>query len=171
MTAHRPAAADSHGPEDHSPGPEDHSPGPEDHSHGSKGHTHGVNPNADKRYLSGALVLIVAFMAAEVVVGIIAQSLALISDAGHMLTDAASIVLALWAISLAARPAQGRLHLRVQTRRDPLRAGQRDHPAAAGGLVHLRGHPPAVRPARGRRAAWCSSPRWSASSSTSPRPG
>jgi cobalt-zinc-cadmium efflux system protein len=42
------------------------------------------------------------------IVGIIAGSLALISDAGHMLTDAASIVLALWAINLAARPAQGR---------------------------------------------------------------
>ncbi len=75
---------------------------------GHDGHSHGVNPDADKRYLSGALALIVAFMAAEVIVGIIAQSLALISDAGHMLTDAASIVLALWAINLAARQAQGR---------------------------------------------------------------
>ena len=84
-----------------------------EHDHGAQhgggdAHSHGVNPDADKRYLSGALVLIVAFMAAEVVVGIIAQSLALISDAGHMLTDAAAIVLALWAINLAARPAYGR---------------------------------------------------------------
>jgi len=79
------------------------------HPHGAgDGHSHGVNPNADKRYLAGALALIVAFMLAEVVVGIIAQSLALISDAGHMLTDAVSIVLALWAINLAARPAKGR---------------------------------------------------------------
>ena len=79
------------------------------HSHGGgDGHSHGVNPDADKRYLSGALALIVAFMIAEVIVGIIAGSLALISDAGHMLTDAASIVLALWAINLAARPAYGR---------------------------------------------------------------
>ena len=46
-------------------------------------------------------------MAAEVVVGLIAQSLALISDAAHMLTDAASIVLALIAMRLAARPARG----------------------------------------------------------------
>src|SRR6478609_2388323 len=79
------------------------------HSHaGGDGHSHGVNPDADKRFLSGALALIVAFMIAEVIVGIIAGSLALISDAGHMLTDAASIVLALWAINLAARPAYGR---------------------------------------------------------------
>ena len=46
-------------------------------------------------------------MAAEVVVGVLAHSLALISDAGHMLTDAASIVLALVAIRIAARPAGG----------------------------------------------------------------
>jgi cobalt-zinc-cadmium efflux system protein len=94
MTSGPPAAADSHAEDDH--------------GHGSTGHSHGVNPNADKRYLSAALALIVAFMAAEVVVGIIAKSLALISDAGHMLTDAAAIVLALWAINLAARPARGR---------------------------------------------------------------
>ncbi|HEY4992928.1 MAG TPA: cation diffusion facilitator family transporter [Nakamurella sp.] len=84
-------------------------PGGRGHPHGAAdGHSHGVNPDADKRYLSGALALIVAFMVAEVVVGIIAGSLALISDAGHMLTDAASIGLALWAINLAARPAYGR---------------------------------------------------------------
>jgi len=86
--------------------------GPSDHAqHGSgdsHGHSHGVNPDADRRYLSGALGLIVAFMLAEVIVGVIAGSLALITDAGHMLTDAASIVLALWAINLAARPARGR---------------------------------------------------------------
>lgn len=72
------------------------------------GHGHGLTADADRRYLAGALTLILAFMAVEVVVGILAQSLALISDAGHMLTDAAAIVLALWAINLAARPARGR---------------------------------------------------------------
>ena len=72
------------------------------------GHSHGVAADADKRYLSGALTLIVAFLITEVVVGLIAGSLALISDAGHMLTDAASIVLALVAIRLSAKPARGR---------------------------------------------------------------
>jgi cobalt-zinc-cadmium efflux system protein len=54
-----------------------------------------------------ALALIVVFMAGEVVVGVVAQSLALLSDAAHMLTDAGSIVLAIIAIRLAARPPRG----------------------------------------------------------------
>ena len=74
------------------------------------GHAHGrgLSAEADRRWLATALVLIVGFMVAEVVVGVMAHSLALISDAGHMLTDAASIVLALLAIRVAARPAAGR---------------------------------------------------------------
>ncbi|MEV6068821.1 cation diffusion facilitator family transporter [Nocardia sp. NPDC052001] len=78
------------------------------HSHGA-GHTHGATADSDKRWLAGALALIVAYMAGEVVVGVISGSLALLSDAAHMLTDAAAIVLALWAIQLAARPAAGRM--------------------------------------------------------------
>jgi cobalt-zinc-cadmium efflux system protein len=61
----------------------------------------------DGQWLGIALGLVVAFMAVEVVIGVLAQSLALISDAAHMLTDAASIVLALVAMRLAARPARG----------------------------------------------------------------
>lgn len=73
-------------------------------------HVHGqTSADADRRWLGGALALIVAFMLGEVVVGVVAQSLALISDAAHMLTDAGSIALALWAIQLAARPAAGRM--------------------------------------------------------------
>jgi cobalt-zinc-cadmium efflux system protein len=71
-------------------------------------HGHGVSADADHRWLSSALALIVAFMVVEFVVGLLARSLALISDSAHMLTDAASIVLALVAIRLAARPACGR---------------------------------------------------------------
>ena len=63
--------------------------------------------DADRRPLSGALALILAFMAAEVIVGFAAGSLALITDAAHMLTDAAAIALALIAIRLAARPPAG----------------------------------------------------------------
>ncbi|WUC03223.1 cation diffusion facilitator family transporter [Nocardia sp. NBC_00565] len=82
------------------------------HDHGTGGghahnHDHGVSADSDPRWLTIALGLIVVFMAAEVTVGILAHSLALISDAAHMLTDAASIVLALIAIRLAKRPAQG----------------------------------------------------------------
>ncbi len=74
------------------------------HGHG---HGHGVGRTADRRWLAAALALIVTFMAAEFFVGLLAGSLALISDAAHMLTDAAAIGLALVAIRLAARPAQG----------------------------------------------------------------
>ncbi|WP_405783232.1 cation diffusion facilitator family transporter [Streptomyces sp. NBC_00859] len=74
---------------------------------GDHGHSHGVAQDADRRWLGAALTLIVGFMAGEVVVGLTAHSLALISDAAHMLTDAASIVLALIAMRLAARPARG----------------------------------------------------------------
>ncbi|GAA0401133.1 putative cation transporter [Acrocarpospora corrugata] len=77
-----------------------------DHGHGH-GRGHGVTQEADRRYLKGALALIVGFMAAEVVVGFAAQSLALISDAGHMLTDAIAIVFALIAMRISARPPQG----------------------------------------------------------------
>jgi cobalt-zinc-cadmium efflux system protein len=71
------------------------------------GHGHGVSAEADRRYLTGALALILGFMAVEVVVGIVAGSLALISDAGHMLTDAIAIVFALVAMRIAQRPPQG----------------------------------------------------------------
>lgn len=50
------------------------------------------------------MALIVGFMLVEVVVAVAAHSLALLADAGHMLTDAAALAAALWAIRLAARP-------------------------------------------------------------------
>ncbi len=74
---------------------------------GSDRHAHGPAPGADARWLSGALALILAFMAGEVVAGLAAHSLALISDAAHMLTDAASIALVLITARLAARPPAG----------------------------------------------------------------
>ena len=74
---------------------------------GTDRHEHGPAPDADARWLSGALALILAFMAGEVVAGLAAHSLALISDAAHMLTDAASIALVLVTARLAARPPTG----------------------------------------------------------------
>ena len=71
---------------------------------GTDRHAHGPASGADGRWLSGALALILAFMAAEVIAGVAAHSLALISDAAHMLTDAASIALVLVTARLAARP-------------------------------------------------------------------
>jgi cobalt-zinc-cadmium efflux system protein len=84
-----------------------HEHGAAEHEHGGA-HVHGVAPDADRRYLLGALALITAYMIGEVVAGLLAGSLALLSDAGHMLTDAESLALALVAMRLAARPARGR---------------------------------------------------------------
>ena len=76
-------------------------------AHSHAGHSHTVAPDADSGRLAVALALIVAFMAVEVTVGVLAHSLALLSDAGHMLTDAAAIGFSLLALRLAARPAAG----------------------------------------------------------------
>ncbi len=78
---------------------------PHDHA----AHGHGVGPDTDRRRLAGALALILALMAVELAAGVIAHSLALLSDAGHMLTDAAAIGVSLLALRLAARPPGGAL--------------------------------------------------------------
>jgi len=81
------------------------------HGHGpggGHGHAHGPSPDADWRWLAAAAALIVVFMAGEVVAGLVAHSLALLSDAAHMLTDAAAIGLALVTARVAGRPARGR---------------------------------------------------------------
>jgi cobalt-zinc-cadmium efflux system protein len=75
-----------------------------DHHHD---HAHAISADADSRKLAIALALILGFMCVEVAVGIAARSLALLSDAAHMLTDAGALALALVAIRLARRPAAG----------------------------------------------------------------
>ena len=62
----------------------------------------------DRRALRVALFLVVALMVGEIVAGLTAHSLALLADAGHMLTDAAALGFALLASAMAARPAAGR---------------------------------------------------------------
>jgi cobalt-zinc-cadmium efflux system protein len=74
------------------------------HHHGAAGHAHGVSKDADGRYLTIAFLLIVGFMAFEVVVGILAHSLALLSDAAHMLTDAGALALSLVILRYVQRP-------------------------------------------------------------------
>jgi cobalt-zinc-cadmium efflux system protein len=70
-------------------------------------HDHGVSADTESRPLAVALVLITAFMAAEVVLGLVAGSLALLSDAAHMLVDAAALGMSVWAARLARRPPGG----------------------------------------------------------------
>ncbi len=70
--------------------------------HRSRGHDHGY---ANERAVLFAALLTGIFMLAEVVGGIITGSLALLADAGHMLTDFASLLLAWFAFRLVRRPA------------------------------------------------------------------
>ncbi len=74
------------------------------HAHPHAGHVHAPSPGADRGKLAFALSLIVGFMLVEVAAGLVAGSVALLSDAAHMVTDAGSIALALTAARLAARP-------------------------------------------------------------------
>ena len=73
------------------------------------GHDHGHLPTAERdgRYLLTALVVISVFMVGEVVAAVLGGSIALLADAGHMLTDAGSLGMSFWAARLAGRPAQG----------------------------------------------------------------
>jgi len=79
------------------------------HGH-SHSHTHALDARlaADRRGLSAAAVLIGVLLVGEVVAGLLAGSLALLADAGHMVTDAGALGLALVAATLAGRPAAGR---------------------------------------------------------------
>jgi cobalt-zinc-cadmium efflux system protein len=72
----------------------------------SHDHAH-VGPETRIRPLAVALVLILVFMAAEVVLGVVAHSLALLSDAAHMLVDALALGMTVWAARLARRPPRG----------------------------------------------------------------
>ncbi len=81
----------------------------EAHGHRRGTHLHGIGPNGDRGRLILGLALLVAFMVAEVVAGVAGGSLALLSDAGHMIADAGALGLSLVVIGLAARPPGGGL--------------------------------------------------------------
>ncbi len=90
----------------------DHSAHDEHAGHGHEGHDRDAHDEhahdlrgASRRSLLIALVLISTYMVAEVIGGIVSGSLALLADAGHMLTDAAAIVMALVAMWIAQREA------------------------------------------------------------------
>src|SRR5436190_5492889 len=89
---------------DHGPDGHDHHDHGHHHGHDHAGHAHGVGADADARYLTIAFGLIVGFMALEVVAGILAHSLALLSDAAHMLTDAGALALSLFVVKYVQRP-------------------------------------------------------------------
>jgi len=76
-----------------------------DHSHGIGGHAHGLAPAAIKR----AIWVTLAFMVIEAVGGYVANSLALISDSAHMLTDVGAMLLSLFALWVARRPSNNKM--------------------------------------------------------------
>lgn len=70
------------------------------------GHGHSHTPaGKNKKRLAIVLALTTAYLIAEVVGGLLTHSIALLADAGHMLTDVAGLGLALMAIQFAERPA------------------------------------------------------------------
>ena len=69
------------------------------------GHSHGTATGTHRNRLLGVLAITVTVMVAEIIGGLVSGSLALLADAGHMLTDAAGVGLALLAATFAARPA------------------------------------------------------------------
>ena len=74
--------------------------------HGEHGHAHGDHGRgADRRALAIVFALTSTFVVAEVLGGLLTGSLALLADAGHMLSDALSLGIALFAVWLAGRPA------------------------------------------------------------------
>ena len=72
------------------------------HNHG---HSHGTATGIHRNRLLGVLAITVTVMIAEIIGGLASGSLALLADAGHMLTDAAGVGLAVLAAAFAARPA------------------------------------------------------------------
>ena len=76
------------------------------HSHGSHGHTHtlGAADPGNQRRLRLALVLTTVFLVAEVVGGLVSNSLALLADAGHMFTDVAALGLSLFVAWFSRQP-------------------------------------------------------------------
>lgn len=82
------------------------------HDHG-RAHAHGRRATS-RRALLGVFALTLAFAAVEVAGGVLTGSLALLADAGHMLSDTFAIGLALFAVSLARRPATARRSFGLQ---------------------------------------------------------
>ena len=79
------------------------------HSHASAGHSHVADARAaNRRRLTIVLVLVAAYMVAEVIGGLVTNSLALLADAGHMLSDVGALGFSLFALWIAARPPTAR---------------------------------------------------------------
>jgi cobalt-zinc-cadmium efflux system protein len=74
----------------------------------SGGHSHAIPATGNERALWMALGLTSTFLIAEVIAGVVFQSLALLADAAHMFTDAAALASAVAAVRIARRPADAK---------------------------------------------------------------
>ncbi|MBK7062489.1 MAG: cation transporter [Rubrivivax sp.] len=74
----------------------------------SGGHSHAIPATGNERALWMALGLTSTFLIAEVIAGVVFQSLALLADAAHMFTDAAALAIAVAAVRIARRPADAK---------------------------------------------------------------
>lgn len=102
--AHRQQANHDHSNHDHAHEGHSHSHEGHNHSHGAHGHHH-FDPSGNKKGLMIALIITVGIMFLEFFGGLITNSLALLSDSGHMLNDASSLALSLVAVWFATKPA------------------------------------------------------------------
>ncbi|HTV50594.1 MAG TPA: cation diffusion facilitator family transporter [Steroidobacteraceae bacterium] len=92
-------------PEDH------HHQGHDQPSHGTHshaGHSHAHGAGADEWRVAGAFLIVVVFLAIQVAGGLISGSLALLADAGHMVSDAAALGMSWAALRIGRRPADPR---------------------------------------------------------------
>jgi len=114
--AHGDEHAHAHGNQDHAHGKSKRDSGGHDHSHGGHGdhhhhhglgghHHHDAGRDGNKTGLAIALTITVGIMVLEFVGGLLTNSLALLSDSGHMLSDASALALSLVAFWFAAKPA------------------------------------------------------------------
>lgn len=104
MNGHGQRAGHDHSDHNHTHSEHNHSHHGHDHSHGPHGHHH-FDPSGNKKGLMIALIITVGIMFLEFFGGLLTNSLALLSDSGHMLNDASSLALSLVAVWFASKPA------------------------------------------------------------------
>jgi cobalt-zinc-cadmium efflux system protein len=78
------------------------------HAHDHSSHSHGLGRRGNRRRMTMALAINVVLLVAGVVGALVFGSVALLADAGHVLSDVGAIALGLLAAAMAARPAHGR---------------------------------------------------------------
>lgn len=101
---HAPMAEQHHdGDHDHDHAGHDHTHSGHDHAHAGHAHSHATG--ADEWRIACACLIIAAFLALQVAGGVISGSLALLADAGHMLSDAVALGMSWAALRIGRRPA------------------------------------------------------------------